>query len=238
MVTIEKQYPCPVEVTIEAIGGKWKCVILWWLRRDTKRFGELRLLMPKIAQKVLTQQLRELEREGLVDRVSYSESPPRVEYSLTAHGQTLIPITELMCEWGKSHLINYRFGYCGLENVKVLVVADEADSLCLELKAHQATAIAGTAIDEILALLDHFEPDALLVDLDVLNDEEVQLLINRTDLVGKRLKKSIAIVAVIPAINSDARRRTFCLGFALHLSKPVETSEMVATLASLTGKIN
>jgi DNA-binding HxlR family transcriptional regulator len=129
-------------VTIEAIGGKWKCVILWWLRRDAKRFGELKLLMPKIAQKVLTQQLRELEREGLVDRISYAESPPRVEYSLTAHGQTLTPITELMCEWGKSHRINYQFGYCQLEDLKVLVVSDRAASICRELEAHQATAIA------------------------------------------------------------------------------------------------
>jgi DNA-binding HxlR family transcriptional regulator len=142
MVPNEKQYPCPVEVTIEAIGGKWKCVILWWLRRDAKRFGELKLLMPKIAQKVLTQQLRELEREGLVDRISYAESPPRVEYSLTAHGQTLTPITELMCEWGKSHRINYQFGYCQLEDLKVLVVSDRAASICRELEAHQATAIA------------------------------------------------------------------------------------------------
>ena len=62
------EYNCPVEVTLKVIGGKWKCVILWWLRRNAKRFGELRLLIPGITQKVLTQQLRELERDELIRR--------------------------------------------------------------------------------------------------------------------------------------------------------------------------
>ncbi|WP_434687014.1 winged helix-turn-helix transcriptional regulator [Pseudanabaena minima] len=96
-----KKYNCPVELTLDRIGGKWKVVILWWLRGGSKRFGELMQLMPDISQKVLTSQLRELEADGLIERQVFAESPPRVEYSLSAHGLTLKPIMELMCEWGK-----------------------------------------------------------------------------------------------------------------------------------------
>jgi len=96
-----KKYSCPVELTLDLIGGKWKVVILWWLRGGSKRFGELMQLMPDISQKVLTSQLRELEADGLIERQVFAESPPRVEYSLSAHGITLKPIMELMCEWGK-----------------------------------------------------------------------------------------------------------------------------------------
>ncbi len=77
---------CPVEVTMEAISGKWKCVILRWLRQNAKSFGELRQLIPRVSQKVLTQQLRELERDRLIHREVYREAPPRVEYSLTPRG--------------------------------------------------------------------------------------------------------------------------------------------------------
>jgi len=91
-----KKYGCPVEFTLDRIGGKWKAVILWWLKGGNKRFGELMQLMPEISQKVLTSQLRELEADGLIDRQVFAESPPRVEYSLSAHGTTLKPIMELM----------------------------------------------------------------------------------------------------------------------------------------------
>lgn len=102
-------YYCPVEVTLDVIGGKWKCVILWWLRDRPRRFGELKQLLPGITQKVLATQLRELEADGLVHREVYREKPPRVEYSLTSYGATLEPITDLMCEWGKNHLPDYQF---------------------------------------------------------------------------------------------------------------------------------
>lgn len=107
----EAKYYCPVEVALEVIGGKWKCVILWWLRQDAKRFGELKQLIPGITQKVLTQQLRELEADGLIRRQVYREVPPRVEYSLTSYGESVRPITDLMCDWGKKHLPGYKFGY-------------------------------------------------------------------------------------------------------------------------------
>jgi DNA-binding HxlR family transcriptional regulator len=107
----ESKYYCPVEVTVDVIGGKWKCVILWWLRQDAKRFSELKQLIPGISQKVLTQQLRELEANGLIRREVYREKPPRVEYLLTPYGETVRPITELMCNWGKAHMPGYEFGY-------------------------------------------------------------------------------------------------------------------------------
>jgi DNA-binding HxlR family transcriptional regulator len=95
---------CPVETTLDVIGGKWKVVILFWLRDETRRFSELRRKIPDVSERMLTQQLRELERDGIVERKVYPEVPPRVEYSLSSYGRTLLPITELMCAWGKNHM--------------------------------------------------------------------------------------------------------------------------------------
>ena len=96
--------PCPVEVTLEVIGGKWKALILFWLRDQTLRFSELRRRIPGVSERMLTQQLRELEGHGIVHREVHPEVPPRVEYSLTDYGRTLRPVTEAMCAWGKAHL--------------------------------------------------------------------------------------------------------------------------------------
>jgi DNA-binding HxlR family transcriptional regulator len=98
------QAHCPVEATLDVIGGKWKVVILFWLKDRTLRFGELRRKIPGVSERVLTQQLRELEADGVVRREVFPQVPPRVEYSLTDYGRTLRPITELMCAWGKEHL--------------------------------------------------------------------------------------------------------------------------------------
>ena len=94
---------CPVESTLDVVGGKWKCVILWHLRGRVRRFGELHKLIPRATQKVLTAQLRQLEREGLVERKVYAQVPPKVEYSLTSYGLTLSPLLECMCKWGLAH---------------------------------------------------------------------------------------------------------------------------------------
>ena len=91
---------CPVEVTLDAIGGKYKGMILYHLLEGTKRFGELRKLMPAVTQRTTTLQLRELESVGIVRREVYAGVPPRVEYSLTDLGRSLEPILRLMREWG------------------------------------------------------------------------------------------------------------------------------------------
>mgnify|MGYP001596992305 CR=1 FL=1 len=98
----DEKYNCPVEITLDRIGGKWKVLILWHLK-DIRRFGELKRLIPGITQKMLTQQLRELEADGLVYRKVYAQVPPKVEYSLTESGQTLSPILDLACQWGIEH---------------------------------------------------------------------------------------------------------------------------------------
>jgi DNA-binding HxlR family transcriptional regulator len=101
---VEPEFHCPVEATLGVIGGKWKVVILFWLRDDVRRFSDLRRRIPGISERMLIQQLRELEKHGIVHRDVYPEVPPKVEYSLTEYGRTLLPITDLMCEWGKKHM--------------------------------------------------------------------------------------------------------------------------------------
>jgi len=91
---------CPVERTANAIGGKWTLLILRDLLDGTKRFGELRASLTGISPKTLTEKLRILEQDGIIARKIYPEVPPRVEYSLTKHGQTLEPVFEAMREWG------------------------------------------------------------------------------------------------------------------------------------------
>jgi DNA-binding HxlR family transcriptional regulator len=94
---------CPVEYTLDIIGGKWKGVLLYHLIEGTKRFNEFRKLCPNITQRMLTLQLRELERDGIIHRKVYQQVPPKVEYSLTELGMTLVPIIRLMKEWGDKH---------------------------------------------------------------------------------------------------------------------------------------
>lgn len=98
-------YRCPCGVTLSLIGGKYKIVILWHLtRRPPVRFNELHRLIPEATTKMFTQQLRELEADGLVERKAYPVIPPRVEYSLTAFGRSVLPVLEAMNEWGASYL--------------------------------------------------------------------------------------------------------------------------------------
>jgi DNA-binding HxlR family transcriptional regulator len=96
-----KSYTCTFEITMDLIGGKWKPIIIWHLgAKGTQRFNEIRKLLPQITQKMLTQQLRELEADNLVMRKVYPQVPPKVEYSLTELGETLMPILSMMCTWG------------------------------------------------------------------------------------------------------------------------------------------
>ncbi len=99
-----KEYECSFEIAIDLIGGKWKPIIIWHLgTKGTKRFSELKKLLPHITQKMLTQQLRELENDRLVKRKVYPQVPPKVEYSLTDLGESLMPILTMMCGWGEDY---------------------------------------------------------------------------------------------------------------------------------------
>src|ERR1700727_1223701 len=101
--TNQCHYGCAVEAALDVIGSKWKGVILFHLLDGTRRFNELRRLMPSITQRMLTLQLRELERDGLITRTVFPEVPPKVEYALTDLARTRRPILELLCSWGGSY---------------------------------------------------------------------------------------------------------------------------------------
>lgn len=103
----EKMFNCEKELTLSIIGGKWKMLVLWHLGKEgTKRFGELKALMPGITQRMLVNQLRELEDHLIVHREVYPVVPPKVEYSLTEQGRSLMPILDSMYEWGKIYIEN------------------------------------------------------------------------------------------------------------------------------------
>lgn len=95
-----KAAKCPAETTLEVIGGRWKVLILWQLLQGVKRFSELQRALKGISQKMLTQQLREMERDRIIAREVFPQVPPKVEYSLTPHGESLRTVVEAMCEWG------------------------------------------------------------------------------------------------------------------------------------------
>ena len=96
---IDELPACPVETTLMLIGDKWKVLILRDLMPGTKRFGELKKSIGSVSQKVLTAQLRQMEESGLLTRKVYPEVPPRVEYTLTEKGKTVVPILQSICRW-------------------------------------------------------------------------------------------------------------------------------------------
>ncbi|MCP1493030.1 winged helix-turn-helix transcriptional regulator [Peribacillus frigoritolerans] len=99
-----EKYNFPIEATLEIVGGKWKVVILCILMTGKKRTSELKRAMPDITQKMLTQQLRELEADGIINRTVYNQIPPKVEYSLSDYGKSLNNVLDCMCEWGQNHI--------------------------------------------------------------------------------------------------------------------------------------
>ncbi|OAZ44830.1 winged helix-turn-helix transcriptional regulator [Paenibacillus polymyxa] len=106
---VNGDYNCEKELTLSVLSGKWKVVILWHLGVEgPHRFSDLQRLFPKLSHKVLTNQLRELMEDGIVHREVYPEVPPKVEYSMTALGMTILPIVEMMYEWGKKRVQSIR----------------------------------------------------------------------------------------------------------------------------------
>lgn len=101
----DTDHECPVEITLDVIGGKWKGMVLYRLLEGTARFNEIRRTVPKATQRMLTLQLRELESDGVIHRKVYAEVPPRVEYSLTEFGLSLKPILLQMRDWGAQYRI-------------------------------------------------------------------------------------------------------------------------------------
>jgi len=108
MATFNDTTDCPITATLEVIGGRWKTIILYYLTFGTRRFGEIAARIPTISRKVLTEQLKELEKDGLIVRKQYNEIPPRVEYSLTELGQTLSGMFKEMEAWGREHVLTKR----------------------------------------------------------------------------------------------------------------------------------
>lgn len=99
----EQPYSCGLGPALEVIGGKWKALILWEIQVEPRRFGELKRLVPGISEKMLIQQLREMEADGLVHREVFHEVPPRVEYSVTALGTSLNQALGPLADWGEAH---------------------------------------------------------------------------------------------------------------------------------------
>ncbi len=99
-----RAYHCGLEAALEVIGGKWKVLILWHLNPERRRFGELKRLVQGISEKMLIQQLRQMEMDGILHRQAFPEIPPRVEYSLTDFGVTLKEALTPLCQWGTRHM--------------------------------------------------------------------------------------------------------------------------------------
>jgi len=100
----DKTYECPMEMTMDLIGGKWKVLILWHLSNGVLRFNEINHIFPKVSPKMLAQQLKDLEKHGFICKKIYPQIPPKVEYVLTDLGHSLIPILQEMNKWGTAHI--------------------------------------------------------------------------------------------------------------------------------------
>lgn len=101
---MQRTYGCGLEAALDVVGGKWKVLILWHLRPEKRRFGELKRLVRGVSEKVLIQQLRDMELDGVIHREVYQEIPPRVEYSLTPFGFSVTEALAPLCRWGDKHM--------------------------------------------------------------------------------------------------------------------------------------
>jgi DNA-binding HxlR family transcriptional regulator len=101
----ERDFCYAVEAALDELGGKWKPLIIWILMDGKLRFGEINKILTSITERMLTRQLRELEKDGLINRKVYAEVPPKVEYSLTDKGKSVMPILEALCDWGEQYCV-------------------------------------------------------------------------------------------------------------------------------------
>lgn len=237
-----RSYGCPVEKTLEVVSGKWKCVILWWLRQGEKRFGEILLLIPAITNKVLAQQLRELELDHLIRRETYGERPPRVEYFLTEKGRSLQPLVELMCDWGKEQLSGFEFGILKLAGLKILALTatqSTAETLKNVLEetcgAELTVQPQNTPIEAIVETFIQLEPAVVITEFDDVTPD-LRQLIQRAKQLENRQKKSVATIGLTH--NSTERSQAFAQRFRLALSNPFELDELVGAIATLTGSLH
>lgn len=114
---------CGLDSVLEVVGGKWKALVIWELHEQPRRFGELRRIVEGISEKVLIQQLRELEADGIVHRKQYNEVPPKVEYSLTGFGQSLNDALIPLCNWGEENMSRIEASRCAAESARATQVA-------------------------------------------------------------------------------------------------------------------
>lgn len=237
----QRSYGCPVEKTLEVVSGKWKCVILWWLRQGEKRFGEIRLLVPAITNKVLTQQLRELEADNLIRRETYREKPPRVEYFLTDKGRSLKSLVELMCDWGKEQLSGFEFGILKLAGLKVLgLTATQSTGEALRTAladtcgADLTLRAQDTSLAEIMTAFSQREPEVVIVEFSA-NTPDYRHLIQQTNRLKNSTENSIATIGLTH--NSTERSQAFSQGFRITFSNPFELDELIGAIAGLTGRL-
>lgn len=108
---IDNPEKCPLIFSMNVIGSKWKPLIIYTISERTLRFGKLNVLIPAISKKVLTDQLKELEYDGLIERYEFREIPPRVEYKLTESGKNLLPLLTSLCQWSKTLIVNNKMEY-------------------------------------------------------------------------------------------------------------------------------
>jgi DNA-binding HxlR family transcriptional regulator len=128
----KRTYYCGLEAALDVVGGKWKPLVLWHLASGTRRFGELRRLVEGISEKMLIQQLREMEADGIVARKVFHEVPPRVQYSLTEFGVSLGEALRPLCEWGGEHMSRIQAGVGQVRSPhrrKALLQDDAAESI-------------------------------------------------------------------------------------------------------------
>lgn len=176
---------------------------------------------------------RELEADGLISRQVFQESPPRVEYALTAYGETLRPITELMCNWGKAHAPEFQFGLMCLRGLRILVIADEIVRQRLEAELGELRGANITAVSLAIALqtFDQINPAIVLIHLGLDQDFGLlQPLLKQTD-------QPFPIPTIALTATVQDRDRALIKGFGVHLMEPVEISELVAAIATLTGRL-